>query len=59
VEFQVRWLGWTNEEDRWLTLFELCNAKDLVKDFIKKNPDAHLLKSLTDPTPRIPHPMDL
>jgi hypothetical protein len=53
VMFQVRWLGWTDEEDRWLDLFELKDAKDAVRDYIRKNPDAPLPRSLTDSRPRV------
>jgi hypothetical protein len=54
VCFEVKWKGYSNKENQYKTLWQLCGAKDLVCDYIKKNPNVPLPVSLTDNTPRDP-----
>ena len=52
VEFEVKWDGYPEEDNRWLELWELRGAPKIVKQFIKENPNSPLPKSLTDNSPR-------
>jgi hypothetical protein len=52
VEFQVKWEGYPNEENRWVELWELKGMSKLVKEFSKNNPNAPFPKSIRDDTPR-------
>ena len=40
VQFLVKWKGYSNEQNKWMSKKNLKNAPDIVKKFYKDHPNA-------------------
>ena len=50
VQYLVKWKGYSNAENEWLTRTELSNASKLVDEFHRTHPDEYTHAQVIHPT---------